>query len=74
MELFLRQAAHVVVGGAVVFLLVAGTAGADFVAETVVEVERAGNDVFDLGVVARQKGFQADVFAAVDASVMALLV
>ena len=74
LELVVGQAAHVVVGGAVVFRLVAGTAGAHFVVETVVEVERAGNDVFDLGVVARQKGFQADVFTAVDASVMTLLV
>lgn len=74
LELLVGQTAHVVVGGAVVFRLVAGTAGAHFVVETVVEVERTGNDVFDLGVVARQESFQADVFTAVDASVMTLLV
>ncbi len=74
MERFLGQAAHVVVGGAVVLGLVACPAGAHLVVVTVVEIERTRNDMLYFGIVALQESGEADGLPAIDAQMVALLI
>ena len=74
MERFLGQAAHVVVGGAVVLGLVACPAGAHLVVVTVVEIERTRNNMLYFGIVALQESGEADGLPAIDAQMVALLI